>query len=304
MRMDQVSRRDFTRWWDGETRRGLSFSTRRNHFNAIAAVFHYAWKHEVIEEDPCPGFRRIMAEEQRTSSGRAAATNGNRVRPIDNVDDLNRFLAACEALMAEGGSFPQDAYVLTVIMLDAGLRIGEAIALRWCDLHFGTSIDDLERHLIVRRSRSRDEAETEPKSGHERRVDMSQRLLRTLKSHHLRHGRPAAEERLFPTMRQDNYTRRFFRKAIKSSGLPHHSPHDLRHTFASWLLTLRGDWLGYVQQALGHSDASLTSRAYAKWLGRVHHDVMIPMAGELPPDLLARATAGVVRLADGPLPLR
>ena len=70
------------------------------------------------------------------------------------------------------------------------------------------------------------------------------------------------------------------------------------------MLTLRGDWLGYVQQALGHSDASLTSRAYAKWLGRVHHDVMIPAPGELPPDLLARVTAGVVRLADGPLPLR
>jgi integrase len=117
--------------------------------------------------------------------------------------------------------------------------------------------------------------------------------------------RPAEEQRLFPTMRQDSYTPRFFRKAITRAELRHHSPHDLRHTFASWLLPLRGDWLGYVQQALGHSDASLTSRAYAKWLGRVHQDVMIPAPGELPPDLLVRATAERVQPAvGGPAPRR
>ena len=41
--------------------------------------------------------------------------------------------------------------------------------------------------------------------------------------------------------------------------------HNLRHTFASQLLS-NGANILYVSQQLGHADASITLRVYAKWI--------------------------------------
>jgi hypothetical protein len=45
----------------------------------------------------------------------------------------------------------------------------------------------------------------------------------------------------------------------------HHSPHDLRHTFASLLLQ-QGESIQYVQRMLGHASITLTVDTYGKWL--------------------------------------
>jgi hypothetical protein len=52
---------------------------------------------------------------------------------------------------------------------------------------------------------------------------------------------------------------------LKAAGLPHFSPHDLRHTFASLLLQ-QGESPAYVQRQLGHASIKLTVDTYGKWL--------------------------------------
>src|SRR5439155_10995403 len=44
-----------------------------------------------------------------------------------------------------------------------------------------------------------------------------------------------------------------------------HSPHNLRHTFASLLLQ-QGESPAYVQRQLGHASIQLTVDTYGKWL--------------------------------------
>jgi len=57
-----------------------------------------------------------------------------------------------------------------------------------------------------------------------------------------------------------------FKRVLKAAGLPpHHSPHDLRRTFASLLLQ-QGESPVYVQRMLGHASISLTVDTYGKWL--------------------------------------
>ncbi len=53
--------------------------------------------------------------------------------------------------------------------------------------------------------------------------------------------------------------KRSIRSAFSRAGLPGTRFHDLRHTFASWLLAEAGD-LKLVQQALGHSQIETTMR--------------------------------------------
>ena len=54
-------------------------------------------------------------------------------------------------------------------------------------------------------------------------------------------------------------------RIVKRAGLPHFTPHDLRHTFASLLLQ-RGESPKYVQQQLGHASLSMTTDLYGQWL--------------------------------------
>ena len=68
--------------------------------------------------------------------------------------------------------FPKE-YPLCLLLLRTGMRIGEALALRWGDIDFNG------RFIHVQRGLSRMKIQT-PKSGKSRRVDMSQQLAETL----------------------------------------------------------------------------------------------------------------------------
>jgi hypothetical protein len=57
-------------------------------------------------------------------------------------------------------------------------------------------------------------------------------------------------------------------RIARRAGLPHFTPHDLRHTFASLLLQ-RGENPKYVQQQLGHASLSMTTDLYGRWLRAV-----------------------------------
>jgi len=58
---------------------------------------------------------------------------------------------------------------------------------------------------------------------------------------------------------------RVFRSAMKHAGLPHFRVYDLRHTFASLLLS-RGAPITYVAAQLGHANPTTTLRHYARWI--------------------------------------
>jgi Phage integrase family len=72
-----------------------------------------------------------------------------------------------------------------------------------------------------------------------------------------------------------------FKRVLKAAALPlHHSPHSLRHTFASLLLQ-QGEAIQYVQRMLGHASITLTVDTYGKWL---------PMGNKAAVDRLERDT--------------
>jgi len=75
------------------------------------------------------------------------------------------------------------AYLMVLLGGDAGLRLGEIIALEWRDVELGA------RRLTVRRSEWLGHV-TVPKGGRSRRLPMTQRLTAALKAaRHLRSDR-------------------------------------------------------------------------------------------------------------------
>jgi integrase len=67
-----------------------------------------------------------------------------------------------------------------------------------------------------------------------------------------------------------------------------YSPHQLRDTFASQLLTA-GVQLAYVSHQLGHADVAVTAKHYARWCGDDAYSAPITLReGEVPADVLSR----------------
>src|SRR3989442_8068098 len=141
-------------------------------------------------------------------------------------------------------------YPLFLLLARTGMRLGEALALQWDEVHLA------EKEIRVARALSSGRIET-PKSGHGRTVDMSEQLANVLlrlhierKSETLKRGWAEVPLWVFcteaGTLLDESRVRKVFTKILKATGLPEHfSPHCLRHTFASCLLQ-QGESPAYV----------------------------------------------------------
>lgn len=143
--------------------------------------------------------------------------------------------------------------LMALLMLDAGLRVGEVVKLMVQNLYF---LNEPVQHLFV--------TEAIAKNHKERTIPLSSRIRKAVELNQLAiwHEFPCHPEmhafyQLDPgvpiTTRQ---VERFLRKAaMKSLGRPVH-PHILRHTFASRLM--RTVNVRIVQELLGHQHLSTT----------------------------------------------
>src|SRR5215203_3362790 len=169
---------------------------------------------------------------------------------------------------------------LYVISLTCGLRIGEALGLRWTDIDLDAGTLRVSRQLQRMRRVDGKPGKlvfSEPKNASRRTLDMPQRTLESLRTHRKRQ----LEERVGATRYEDsglvfatgigtpfdaqNVGNRHFKPLLKRAGLPSIRWHDLRHTYATLLLS-RGTHPTYVQKSLGHASVQLTLDRYSHWM--------------------------------------
>lgn len=221
----------------------LAPGTIKTRFNNVHAVLRAAIRDKVLARDPAESItlpRRRRADAAMTIP--TAAQVGSLVR-------------------AAGVEF--DAFV--GLCAFAGLRLGEAAALRVGDVDF------LRREIQVQRQVQRANGHAveirAPKYGSERTIPVPTGLL-DLVSLHIAHWRPGDDPArwLFPgegehPMHQNSVGYRW-RKARATAGVDELRLHDLRHFYASGLIAAGCDVVT-VQRALGHSSASVTLNTYS-----------------------------------------
>jgi integrase len=162
-------------------------------------------------------------------------------------------------LVADGSEHPMRDATLVSLLAYAGLRPGEALAIRWEDVR--------DRTLFVRRAASFGE-EKGTKTNANRTVRLLDPLRRDLAAWRLVCGRPHERTLIVPgdagaiwsKAAYQSWRRRAFRRALTAAGVEHARPYDLRHSFASLLLH-EGRSVVYVARQLGH-DARLTLGRY------------------------------------------
>jgi len=247
---------------------GLSVNTVRLIAATLGTMLSAAVDDGLLRTNPIAGLRRKL----RVLRGRDRGGASDPVKAMTD-EQLATFLETARTRLPA-------FYPLALLLARSGLRLGEALALRWTDLDLTSRTIRVERTLgrHVKGFPTTGPAIGTPKSGRARTVDMSQVLARVLASllrdrreQALRRGQgQSAPAWVFVTatghaLRQSD-VRGDFGRVLRWAGLPgHFTPHALRHSFAVALIQ-RNAPLPYVQAQLGHASIQMTCDVYGRWL--------------------------------------
>jgi len=142
-----------------------------------------------------------------------------------------------------------------------GMRTGEIIGLKWKDVNWD------ERIIKIRRSR-RQGTETKPKTKSSiRDVEIIDVLFPYLTRV------DEASVYIFETSRGKpfNTTAKigvwYWRPALEKLGIEYRNLYQMRHTFASMMIS-HGEDILWVSNMLGHKDSSMTLQKYARYFKR------------------------------------
>lgn len=214
------------------------------------AVLHRALRHAVRQE---------LVVRNAASLVDAPTYNAKQMRPLTSAQ-IAKFLKAAS------GDRLEALYVLAVL---SGARQGELFALRWRDF-------DAARATIQIRFSQQDVngivTITETKTEASRRlIYLPAVAVRALREHRrnmkAQSMRIGLDDPIFTApgggpLRRKNVLSRSFKPLLKQAGLPNVRFHDLRHTYATELLTSGAD-PKVIQAQLGHSKIAVTLDTYA-----------------------------------------
>ncbi len=135
-----------------------SCSSVQKYLAPLSEMFNHAVEDGLIERSPC---LRVL----RSNRGE---TDHQTTSDFYTREEVTILLDTCRE------HFPQ-AYAFVLVLVRAGLRVGEAVALQWGDVDFQGRFLHVQRNYVDGHIYS-------PKSGRSRRVDMSQHLSETLRT--------------------------------------------------------------------------------------------------------------------------
>lgn len=230
-----------------------SYSTLKKAHDAINACYKYAVKSHKVLYNP------VLATE-------LPASQKFEVKEIHwfNKDEINKFEEECIFKYANG----KFRYVLgygMIFIMNTGLRIGEALALKWEDIDFGQRIVSITKNV---------EMATDRNSGLNKRVPTNQDTLKTKRGYRFVPLNDKAINSLmqlkeFRYFGEDSYILctesgsqnkyhnflRTFKAIIKRADLEDCALHTLRHTFATQLFA-RGISVEEVAALIGDGTAT------------------------------------------------
>jgi len=235
--LGEITPIDVQEWIDGLADSSLSPATVARCFRYFRSAMKQAEAWELIDRAPT-----MKINLPRKDNGEL---------DFLGADDILRLLDAARE--------PERSMFAVLAM--SGLRLGEALALRWRDVDFEM------RAIIVTRAWSYHGGFAEPKTETSRRaVPLLDALADILRDFYHSKGHPELEDLLFTydgkkPLDPGNVRKRLL-EALDAACLKHVTLHSLRHSYASIMLGY-GASVKALQRALGHASATMTLNTYA-----------------------------------------
>lgn len=213
----------------------------------IKAVFNYGVDNEYINQNPSKKIKKLP-------------NNTNKDRNFLTEEQITSFLRIAKI------ETPKH-YMLFYTAIYTGMRRGELLGLEWQDIDF------VKKEIYVQRQWYQSEVSDTKTLSSNRRVKMSdnltEELLKYKKQYHYNSNIVFCNDK-GEHQHAWNMTERYFKRVlkkmkvlnnIKTSNLNNLKFHDLRHTYASIMLS-KGAPIKFVQEQLGHSSSKMTLDIY------------------------------------------
>jgi integrase len=232
--------------------KGLSAWTIRGALSPLSRVFAWAVRRGMVSTNPVAKLDR--SERPRIERRELRILSG---------DEIAKLLTAATS----------DRYrLMLAVSIFAGLRQGELLGLKWGDLDLEVGV------LRVRRQLDRSGGFAPPKTkAAVRDVDLAPSLAAVLAAYRLSLDPALSTDAAlaFSTaagkpMAWRNVTRRALGLAVERAGIERLRWHDMRHAFASILIS-QGLDVVYVARQLGHGSPAITLSVYAGLFDRARH---------------------------------
>jgi integrase len=252
MALDQITVAEVDRYVQAKARSGLSPSSINRTVSILGSILEQAVDYDLIPRNPAKGRRRRL---------RAPRPH----RPyLDSAEQVAALLDGAKALDDAARVNVGQRRALLATLVFAGLRIGEALALRWHDV-------DLARGVLHVRGSKTDAGV--------RAVPMLEALRDEMAAYAVR-ARQDDDAYVFATttgakQTATNVRKRVLAKAIEAANERHAEAaipealtlHSLRRTAASiWFAV--GETPPAVMAAMGHTTPAMTLAAYAREMQR------------------------------------
>jgi integrase len=170
---------------------------------------------------------------------------------------------------------------IAIVCVCFGLRISEALALKWCDVGW------LDGKLTVERGIVRQHVDEVKTTGSRKQMNADNGLLEVLKQWKQTTQFSAQEDWIFASPVQLGrlpwsypWVLRVFGKAASDAGIAHVSTHSMRHSYRAWLDAV-GTSVAVQQKLMRHASIVTTMNTY----------------GDVVTDEMARAASKVAGLA-------
>lgn len=206
----------------------------------LSRLFSDAYDAGLVQANPCLKPGRITTVRKRTR-------------------DIRAFTRDQEQAFRKGvETHRPDHLALVTVLFGAGLRFGEAIALEVSD------VDLSGNRLRVTKAFTDGVLLDSTKNYRGRWVELEPAVRRRLVAH--MKSLPPGSRLLFPGQEGGyldarTWRRRVWDRIIREATLPHYTPHEARHTYATRMLE-EGRSLAWLKEQLGHSSIAVTVDTY------------------------------------------
>ena len=217
-------------------------------YTILSGIFKSAFMDDSISINPMLKVQRPKPRKDEKKSTDAEAYT---------IDEARQLITALDAE-------PLKWKTLINLLLETGVRRGEACGLQWTDVDFAERTIAINRNLCY--SPQKGVYVDTPKNGHTRTVPVGDDMLKLLRQLRSEQASSFLSRWIFTQdgspepMHPDSPTR-YLQKLSKRTGISGLHPHKLRHTFASIAITNGAD-IASVSETLGHSDKAVTLRMY------------------------------------------
>lgn len=233
------------------TKKGYALTTIKKQMLIVTAPLRYAYAHKQIAYNPSVDLKPPSKANVQKAKKKVIAYDKEEQKKLRAVLETHK----------------REAYAAIDLMIETGLRPGEALALDWDDIHLERKRLQVHKTVVNLANKKRSYVQDSPKSEtSDRPVPLSPRaieIIQYLKAH-------STTDYLFVNAGGGRLSYESLRYqcmlACKEAGVLYHGLHVFRHTFATNQF-YKGTNVKILSKILGHSETSVTYNIYIHLYG-------------------------------------